>query len=186
MSSAWSSCSRFARSDHSAPHAPATFTAFRSAFGISRVYGVTSGVPVNDRYIGRAAASNWLIGLRPRINSIVRNRLDVEYMVESTYFRFVYGVSGMAWKEQGSRRTFLARNPKDPGMIATRFVLQKSLAAFRSGGRPPASAEDGRDVLEVIAAAYRSAEIGCRVAVNPETARELASLQMGAAPTAAR
>ena len=35
-------------------------------------------------YIGRAAASNWLIGLSPRISSIVRSMLDVEYIVEST------------------------------------------------------------------------------------------------------
>jgi predicted dehydrogenase len=101
------------------------------------------------------------------------------------HVRFEFGVAGMAWKESGARRTFLARNPKDPGMVATRFVLEKSMQAFATGGAPPASAEDGRDVLEVIATAYRSAETGRRLAVSPETARELASLQMGAAPVGA-
>lgn len=99
------------------------------------------------------------------------------------HLRFEFGVSGIAWKEVGTRRTFLARNPKDPGMVATRYVLEKSLAAFSNNGRPPATGEDGRDVLEVIAAAYRSAETGRRVSLGPETARELRSLQMGAAPS---
>src|SRR5262245_59168753 len=62
-----------------------------SVLGISCAYAVTSGFAVNEWYIGRAAASNWLIGLRPRISSMVRSMLDVEYMVESTYLRFVYG-----------------------------------------------------------------------------------------------
>jgi hypothetical protein len=38
--------------------------------------------------MGLAAASNCDIGLRPSINSIVRNMLLVEYMLESTAFRF--------------------------------------------------------------------------------------------------
>src|SRR3954464_11323709 len=92
MSSSWSSFARFAFSDQSAPQAPATLTAFRSAFGTSWAYGVKSGFDVNAAYMGRAARSNWLIGLRPRISSIVCSRLDVEYMVESTAFRFVYGL----------------------------------------------------------------------------------------------
>ena len=46
--------------------------------------GRRSGVGPKAPYIGRAAASNWLIGLRPRISSMVRNMLDVEYIVEST------------------------------------------------------------------------------------------------------
>src|SRR6187200_1812613 len=83
-SSAWSSFSRFALCDHSAPHAPARLVAFRSTVAGACVNGVESGVPVNDPYIGRAAASNWLIGFRPRINSIVRNMLVVEYIAEST------------------------------------------------------------------------------------------------------
>ena len=33
---------------------------------------------VNAWNIGRAAASNWLIGWRPRMSSIVRNMLEVE------------------------------------------------------------------------------------------------------------
>src|SRR6476660_41960 len=55
------------------------------------------------------------------------------------HVRLDYGVSGMAWREVGNARTLLARNPKDPGMIATRFVLEMTLEAFRTGGAPRAS-----------------------------------------------
>ena len=98
------------------------------------------------------------------------------------HVRFDYGVSGMAWREVGTKRTLLARNPKDPGMIATRFVFEKSLAAFRDGGKPPASGEDGRDVLEVIAACYHSASTGCRVSLESAEALGLNTMRMGAVP----
>jgi len=42
---------------------------------------------VNELNIGVAAASNWLKGGSPRINSIVLNMLTVEYIVLSTDFR---------------------------------------------------------------------------------------------------
>ena len=51
-----------------------------------------SGLDWNALYIGRAAASNWLIGCRAKINSIDRNMLAVEYIVESTKPCFVYGL----------------------------------------------------------------------------------------------
>src|SRR5262249_42817734 len=43
--------------------------------------------------MGRAAASNWLIGRRPRMSSIVRSMLDVEYIVESTLLLCLYGLT---------------------------------------------------------------------------------------------
>lgn len=98
------------------------------------------------------------------------------------HVRFDYGVSGMAWRETGNQRTLLARNPKDPGMIATRYIFEKSLAAFRDGGAPPASAEDGRDVLEVIAACYHSAAAGCRVSLDGVESLGLGTMRMGAVP----
>lgn len=96
--------------------------------------------------------------------------------------RFEYGVSGLAWKEVRNRRTFLARNPKDPAVVATRFVFEKTLEAFRTGGEPPASGEAGRDVLEVIAACYHSAATGRRLALDSPEVQGLAALRMGAAP----
>ena len=96
------------------------------------------------------------------------------------HLRIDYGVSGLAWEEVGNRRVLLARNPKDPGMVATRYVFEKTLAAFASGGPVPASAEDGRDVLEVIAACYHAAATGRRVELGSDEARELAGLRMGA------
>jgi predicted dehydrogenase len=100
------------------------------------------------------------------------------------HVRLDYGVSGMAWREVGNARTLLARNPKEPGMIATRLVFEKTLEAFRSGGKPPASAHDARDVLEVIAACYHAAATGRRVKLEGTTPPELASMRMGASPTA--
>ncbi len=98
------------------------------------------------------------------------------------HMRIDYGVAGLAWKEVGNRRTVLGRNPTDPGMIATRFVFEKTLAAFRDGTESPASAEDGRDVLEVIAACYLAASSGRRVELQGDQLSELAVMRMGAAP----
>ncbi|MBI1722479.1 MAG: Gfo/Idh/MocA family oxidoreductase [Gemmatimonadetes bacterium] len=106
------------------------------------------------------------------------------YRSTKPHVRFEYGTSGIAWREAGARRTFLARNPRDPGMIATRYVFEKTLAAFRDGSKPPATAQDGRDVLEVIAACYKSAATGQRVRLDAGVARELSSLRMGSAAEA--
>jgi predicted dehydrogenase len=100
------------------------------------------------------------------------------------HVRIDYGVSGMAWREVGNARTLLARNPKDPGMIATRYVFEKTLHAFRTGGAPPASAGDARDVLEVIAACYHAAATGKRIALDGSAPAELKSMRMGANPAA--
>lgn len=96
--------------------------------------------------------------------------------------RLEYGVSGLAWSETGASRRFLGRNPKDPGMLATRFVIEKSLAAFRDGTEPPASAEVGRNVLEVIAAGYHSAQIGRTLRLDEPAVQALRTLKMGAPP----
>ena len=101
------------------------------------------------------------------------------------HIRIDYGVSGMAWSERGSQRKFLGRNPKDPGMMATRFLMEKSFAAFRDGTEPPANAQCGRDVLEVIVACYRSASTGERLVLDTPAVRALESVQMGAAPSSA-
>ncbi|MGI9146834.1 MAG: Gfo/Idh/MocA family protein [Chloroflexota bacterium] len=96
------------------------------------------------------------------------------------HVRFEFGKAGIAWREVGTRRRLLARNPNDPGMLATRAVFERSLAAFASGGAPPASADDGRAVLEVIAACYLSATTGRRIRLDDAEAAELASMRMGA------
>src|SRR5262249_54356165 len=77
-SSAASSTSRFSFAEILSPNAPATFFASKSTCAGRFLYGVKSGVGENEAYIGSAAASNWLIGFRFRINSIVRNILLVE------------------------------------------------------------------------------------------------------------
>ena len=96
--------------------------------------------------------------------------------------RFEFGHAGIAWLEMGTRRTVIERNPNEPGMVATRLVFERSLEAFQSGGPPPASAEAGRAVLEVIAACYLSATTGCRVRLDSVAKPELATLRMGAPP----
>lgn len=101
------------------------------------------------------------------------------------HLRVDYGVSGLAWREVGNQRTLLARNPKDPGMVATRSLFEKTIAAFRDGSEPPVSAEKARDVLAVIAACYASSATGRRYAIDAATRAELAAVQMGATPPAA-
>jgi predicted dehydrogenase len=96
------------------------------------------------------------------------------------HFRIDFGASGVAWRESGTTRTPLARNGKDAEMAATRSVLEKTLASFRSGGPVPASGEDGRTILEVIGACYRSAATGRRIAMDSAEVKALASMRMGA------
>ncbi|MBA3342517.1 MAG: Gfo/Idh/MocA family oxidoreductase [Gemmatimonadaceae bacterium] len=88
------------------------------------------------------------------------------------HLRVDYGVSGLAWREVGNKRTLLARNPKEPRVVSTRNVLERSLAAFASGSAPPASAQDGRDALEVINACYEAAAIGRRIPVSGTNSAE--------------
>jgi predicted dehydrogenase len=64
-------------------------------------------------------------------------------------------------------------------MVATRYVLEKTLAAFRDGGDPPADGRCGRDVLEVIAACYHSAATGRRVELGSSEGLELEGLALG-------
>ena len=64
-------------------------------------------------------------------------------------------------------------------MIATRNVFERTLDAFARGTLPPATGEDGRDVLQVIAAAYHSAMTGRRIEVDGEEARALSGMHMG-------
>ncbi|HEV2642687.1 MAG TPA: hypothetical protein VGT98_08270, partial [Candidatus Elarobacter sp.] len=100
------------------------------------------------------------------------------------HVRLDYGIAGLAWRETGNERKVLARNPKEPGMIATRRVFERSLAAFQDGSEPPARAQCGRDVLEVIAACYHSASVGRRMSLDSDEVRALADLRMGSVPTA--
>lgn len=92
--------------------------------------------------------------------------------------RLELGASGMAWREVAHSRTTIATNPKAPAMAGTRIMLEKTLAAFRDGSVPPASAQDGRDAIEVLAACYRSASTGRRVAVDGSP--ELTEFRFGA------
>jgi len=77
--------------------------------------------------------------------------------------RFLFGLGGLAWVEQGTRRKTLARNPRDPGIPATGTLFRKIVAAFEQGEEPPSSAREARDALRVIEAAYRSAATGERI-----------------------
>lgn len=92
------------------------------------------------------------------------------YRSTRPHLRFEFGASGMAWRESGHTRATIATNPANPAMVATRLMIEKTLAAFRSGGPPPASAEDGRDTLAVLAACYRAADTGARVVLSDAAA----------------
>ena len=99
--------------------------------------------------------------------------------------RIEYGLAGMAWRESGHGRRFLARNPSHPAMHATREALRQSLAAFASGGRPPTTAADARAVHEVIVACYHAAAQGRRLRIGSDELRALHSWRLGAAPPSA-
>jgi len=88
------------------------------------------------------------------------------YRSTSPHLRIEYGISGLAWREQGNARKLLARNPSDPRVVATQYVLEKSLAAFANRSKPPASAQDGRDALEVIEACYSAVATGRRTRIG--------------------
>ena len=88
-SSAASASRKSIFADSAAPQLSGAFRSLMSTWAATWTNGVRSALAWNESYIGRAAASNWVIGFRPKISSIVRNMLDVEYMLESTACRFV-------------------------------------------------------------------------------------------------
>jgi predicted dehydrogenase len=101
------------------------------------------------------------------------------------HVRFDYGSSGILWRENGVRRTPLARNPPSPNMLATRAVLQDALEAFRAGREPRSGARHARDVLHVVAGCYLSAQTGTRVNLDETRTPELSRFRMGAAASPA-
>jgi predicted dehydrogenase len=79
--------------------------------------------------------------------------------------RLLFGLGGLAWIERGTSRKTIARSPRNPGVVATGSLFRKIDDAFRRNVEPPASAREARDGLEIIDAAYRSAETGERVVI---------------------
>jgi predicted dehydrogenase len=74
--------------------------------------------------------------------------------------RFDFGPEGLAWKEQGLRRRVLARNPRRAAAQATAALYSDVLRAWQRGMEPPTAASVARQTLQIIEAAYRSAEEG--------------------------
>ena len=93
--------------------------------------------------------------------------------------RIEYGLAGMAWRERGDVRRFVARNPSEPMRRATQANFRHCLEAFASGGRPPTTAQDARDVQEVIAACYHAAAVGRRVVLDSHEVRQLHAWRLG-------
>jgi predicted dehydrogenase len=86
---------------------------------------------------------------------------------ERTGLRVDIASGGLAWLERGLRRRTLARNPREAGMRATGVLVEGIAAALQEGREPPSSGREAREVLEVIDAAYRSAEEGRRIELEP-------------------
>jgi predicted dehydrogenase len=80
--------------------------------------------------------------------------------------RFMYGLGGVAWLERGTKRKTIARNPRNPGVVATGTLFRKIAAALERGIEPPSSGREARDVLRVIEAAYRSSATGERIEIG--------------------
>lgn len=85
------------------------------------------------------------------------------YRSRRPHLRWEWGPSGIAWAERGDRRERFASNPKDPAMVGTRRLLERTIRALAEGSPVPVSAEDGRLTLEVIGASYESARTGTRI-----------------------
>lgn len=81
--------------------------------------------------------------------------------------RFVFGLGGVAWMERGSKRKTIGRSPRNPGVVATGSLFRKIALALEEDREPPASGREARDGLEIVDAAYRSAETGVRVELPP-------------------
>jgi predicted dehydrogenase len=81
-----------------------------------------------------------------------------------------FGLSGLAWAEQGVSRRTLARNPRNSAVIGTTRLLEGFVQAIARGGEPPSSAREARNVLAVIDGAYESARTGSRVELEPARA----------------
>jgi len=89
---------------------------------------------------------------------------------EKTGVRIDFGQGGLAWLERGLTRKALARSRRESAMHATRELSRGIIAAFEAGREPPSSGREARDVLEVIEAAYRSADTGQRIELAPALA----------------
>ena len=70
------------------------------------------------------------------------------------------GASGFGWREDGARRTPLARNGGTPLITATRDVIRTCIATLVDGAPAAFPAAVGVEVLRVVAAAYLAAESG--------------------------
>ncbi len=110
-----------------------------------------------------------------------RARLSTGLFRSTTpHVRFEFGHSGIAWKEEGHHRTFLARNPKHPTVEATRRVFEQTFDGFRTGADVPTSGQLAREILTVIAACYRSAATGQRLRLDAHDVQALLTTRMGA------
>jgi predicted dehydrogenase len=76
-----------------------------------------------------------------------------------------FGLGGIAWAEQGTSRTKLAKSPRDAQVLGTQRLLAGFVEAVERGEEPPSSAREARDVLAVIDAAYESHRTGERIAL---------------------
>ena len=85
---------------------------------------------------------------------------------ERAGIRLDYAAGGLAWMEQGLKRTTLARDPRSSGVDATAKLLEKVVAAVAEGREPPSSGREARQVLAVIEAAYHSGQSGERVELD--------------------
>jgi predicted dehydrogenase len=70
---------------------------------------------------------------------------------------------GIAWEERGLARRTVARDPRRPELAGTAALLERIVTALEEGREPPSSGREARTTLEVIEAAYRSADSGERV-----------------------
>jgi len=167
------SMSSAGRGDHSEAVAVATLEFSRGRLAVITQNRVCKG----ERQYFEVRADTSHASLRASFGGRSRVSMGV-FRSRIPHLRFEHGMSGLAWTDVAGRRTMLARNPKDPMIVATRTIVDQALAAFASGRGMSSRAERARDGLEVIAACYESAATGQRLRLDTRLRATLGSRLM--------
>jgi predicted dehydrogenase len=122
--------------------------------------------PAATRYV-EVRADCEQVSLRASLGGRALIRVGAK-RAEKTGLQLEYGAGGLAWIEQGFKRTPLARSPRKTGVDGTARLLAKVLPALEAGQEPPSSGREARDALRVIEAAYRSAATGLRIELRSD------------------
>ncbi len=112
-----------------------------------------------ERYLdmrldGEVASVHTSIGGRAQITAGIHAR------EKRPFFRLGFAQGGRATLQNGNRERVLARDGINPFATATARHFANFLDALLNGGKPPGTAQDNRNTLAMVFAAYDSAQSG--------------------------